>query len=133
MPTKGDPMTGNTRVRSRDTAAHQQAVKLAVADVASFLTENLGTTLTGLIAGVNARSVQRYAKGETQPGAAVEARLRTAFQVFNLVQSVETPHTVRAWFIGMNPQLDDTSPVEALAAGQAREVLTAARAFVSGG
>ncbi|TCW18822.1 hypothetical protein EDD19_1484 [Dietzia cinnamea] len=35
--------------------------------------------------------------------------------------------------MGMNPQLDDVSPAEALADGQHREVMAAARAFVAGG
>lgn len=126
-------MTGSSEVRSRDAVAHQQAVRLSLADVASFLRESLGATLTGFIAGVDKRSIDRYAKGDTTPNSDTEARLRAAVQVFQLVQSVESPHTVRAWFIGMNPQLEDVSPVEALAAGHAREVMAAARAFVSGG
>jgi hypothetical protein len=63
----------------------------------------------------------------------MERRLREAYQVFQLVQSVESPHTVRAWFIGLNPQLDDESPAEALAEDRFREVMAAARAFVTGG
>lgn len=41
--------------------------------------------------------------------------------------------TIRAWFMGMNPQLDDVSPAEALAEDRFREVLAAARAFLAGG
>jgi hypothetical protein len=33
----------------------------------------------------------------------------------------------------MNPQLDDVSPAEAIANGDLREVMAAARAFVAGG
>jgi hypothetical protein len=36
-------------------------------------------------------------------------------------------------FMGMNPQLDDVSPAEALAEGRHRQVMAAARALVSGG
>jgi len=53
--------------------------------------------------------------------------------VFQLLMSVESPHTVRAWFTGMNPQLDDLSPAEAVRGGQDRAALAAARAFVAGG
>jgi hypothetical protein len=35
--------------------------------------------------------------------------------------------------MGMNPQLEDVSPAEALAEDRYREVMAAARAFVSGG
>ena len=54
-------------------------------------------------------------------------------QVFQLLQAEESPHTVRAWFVGLNPQLDDVAPAEAIRAGQLRDVLVAARAYVSGG
>lgn len=62
-----------------------------------------------------------------------EKNLRAAFQVFQLIQTVDAPHTVRAWFMGMNPQLDDVSPAEALADGDHRAVMAAARAFTTGG
>jgi hypothetical protein len=45
----------------------------------------------------------------------------------------ESDHTIRAWFIGMNPQLDDESPIEAVLSGRHKEVLAAARAFLAGG
>lgn len=56
-----------------------------------------------------------------------------AFQVVELLSPVEATPTIRAWFIGMNPQLDDESPTEAIRAGRHREVMAAARAFVAGG
>ncbi|MFT4220189.1 MAG: hypothetical protein QM611_06695 [Microbacterium sp.] len=62
-----------------------------------------------------------------------ERKLRNTFQVYGLLSSVEGDHTVRAWFMGMNPQLDDDSPAEALAAERFREVASAARAFAAGG
>lgn len=74
----------------------------------------------------------RRALGVRIPGAG-EANLRVAFQVFRLIQTVDAPQTVRAWFMGMNPQLDDVSPAEALSEGAHREVMAAARAFVAGG
>jgi hypothetical protein len=46
---------------------------------------------------------------------------------------LESDHTIRAWFMGTNPQLDDESPLEAVREGRNREVLAAARAFVTGG
>ena len=67
------------------------------------------------------------------PWAESEARLRTAFQVFHLLQNEESPHTVRAWMIGMNPQLDDVSPAEAIHEGKLKDVWVAAKAYVSGG
>ena len=40
---------------------------------------------------------------------------------------------IRAWFIGMNPQLDDESPAEVIREGRVKDALTAAKTFVSGG
>ena len=62
-------------------------------------------------------------------------RLRAAFQIAELLIQSESPQTVRAWFMGMNPQLDDRSPALVLAAEgndqvQVRDVLHAARAFL---
>jgi hypothetical protein len=79
------------------------------------------------------RTVQRWASGDLSPSAKDEKVLRDAYQVYALLLTVEGDHTVRAWFMGMNPQLEDESPAEALAAGRNREVMAAARAFVNGG
>ncbi len=115
--------------------AHRKAVSLDIAEVAEFLQENLGQRVTAMLAGVSdPGSVGRWAKRENRPQPAIDRRLREGYGVFQLVQSVESPHTVRAWFIGLNPQLDDNeSPVEAIAADHFRAVLAAARAFVAGG
>jgi hypothetical protein len=47
--------------------------------------------------------------------------------------TVDSPHVARAWFIGMNPQLDDEAPADVIREGRLREALVAAQAFVSGG
>jgi hypothetical protein len=120
-------------VRSTEASAHARSVRVDIAGVATFLGENLGTTLTAFIAGVEKKTVQRCAHGESQPRPQVEQRLRAAFQIFTLVAAADSPHTVRAWFTGMNPQLDDLSPAEALAQGDDRAVMAAARAYLAGG
>jgi hypothetical protein len=45
----------------------------------------------------------------------------------------ESAQTVRAWFLGMDPRLDDTSPAEAIREGRLKEAMAAARAFAAGG
>ncbi len=128
-------MTVNTKARRAHEHAHREAVSLDIAEVAEFLQENLGQRVTAMLAGVSdPGSVGRWAKRENRPQPAIDRRLREGYGIFQLIQSVESPHTVRAWFIGLNPQLDDDeSPVEAIAANHFREVLAAARAFVAGG
>lgn len=53
--------------------------------------------------------------------------------VSKLLTSAESPEAARAWFMGMNPPLDDESPAEVLFTGRARDVMAAARAFISAG
>lgn len=121
-----------TDMGARTSTAHRSAVTQSTQDIARFLLDNLGASLTAHIAGVDRRTISRWAQG-SPARADGEKNLRAAFQVFQLIQTVDAPHTVRAWFMGMNPQLEDISPAEALAEGLHREVMAAARAFVSGG
>jgi hypothetical protein len=44
----------------------------------------------------------------------------------------DSSRVVKAWFIGLNPQLDDESPAEAIREGRLKEAMNAARAFVAG-
>jgi hypothetical protein len=59
--------------------------------------------------------------------------LRVAYQVIQTLERKEADATIRAWFMGMNPQLDDLSPAETIREGINREVSAAARAFLAGG
>lgn len=121
-------------VRSRSTRrAHSDAVQLHIRDVVSELAEVLGRQLVGYLVGKDARTVLRWVNGTNQPPAEDEKRLRDAFQIYKVVAAVDGAHVVRAWFMGMNPQLDDAAPAELLANGQVRPVMAAARAFVQGG
>jgi hypothetical protein len=119
--------------RSKAQAAHAAAVKTDTAEIAQFLTDNLGPTLTAFIADVDKRTIARYIKEGDQPREDAEKRLRAAYQIFNLILEVEANHTIRAWFMGMNPQLDDESPAEAIKEGDFRGTMAAARAFIAGG
>lgn len=102
--------------------------------MAEYLQDNLGRRLTAHLAGIaDTRQVGRWAKGENAPCHESEVAIRAAYQIFRILAEVESPPTVRAGFIGMNPQLNDDSPVEALANGRLREALAAARAYASGG
>lgn len=72
-------------------------------------------------------------RGEREPRSDAEQRLRVAYQVFHLLQSRESQHTVRAWFVGLNPQLDDEAPADAIRAGRLRDVWVAAKSYLAGG
>lgn len=105
-----------------------------VKDVARYLQEALGQRLVAYMADVSdSKRVGRWAQGTQSPRDEAERRLRAAFQIFHLLLAEESPHVIRAWFIGMNPQLDDDSPADAIRSGRLKEALGAARAFVAGG
>lgn len=114
--------------------AHRAAVQMDIAAMTAFLQEVLGAKLVAYIAGRDDhRQVAGWARGQHHPRAEAEERLRFAYQVFHLLQSQESPHTVRAWFIGLNPQLADESPAAIIREGNYKDVLVAARAFLAGG
>lgn len=106
----------------------------AIADVARFLREAFGPKLTAYIASVtDPKAVAKWASGEHAPRPDAQERLRVAFQIFHMLQDRESPHTVRAWFVGLNPQLDDESPATAIQEGRFKDAMVAARAFLAGG
>lgn len=118
---------------ARVSDAHRRAVETTFADIVKALQEAFGTGLVAHLAGgVERKTVVRWAEGG-KPRSEAEARVRLAFHVMQLLLSRDSEHTVRAWFIGLNPQLDDTAPAQALHDGQLREVLVAAKSFTLGG
>jgi hypothetical protein len=122
------------KLRSAPQEAHRKAVESSIADVVVYLQEVLGQKLVAHIAGVaDPRTVARWAAGERSPRTEHEQRLRCAYQTFQLLLAGESPHTVRAWFLGLNPQLDDQSPAQSIREGDFRNVLVAARAFLAEG
>lgn len=114
--------------------AHRQTTETSIEQITTFLEEVLGRKLVAALAGVaDSKAVGRWAAGERSPRAGAEERLRVAYQVFRLLLTEESKHTIRAWFIGLNPQLNDESPIMVIRAGRFQEVMVAAKAYVSGG
>jgi len=115
--------------------AHRQAMTVPLNELAGSLQEILSRRMTTQIAGVkDGKTITRWASGEITEirDLAVEQRLRTAYEIAQLLLITEPPQTVKAWFLGLNPFLTDISPIEALNAGQLRETIGAARAFGEG-
>ena len=115
--------------------AHRQSVHASAAEVSSYLQELLSRRLVAYIAGVkDAKTVTRWASGEVENVREEnEKRLRTAYEIAQLLVRFDSPRVVKAWFIGLNPQLGDVSPAEAIHDGDLKEAMSAARAFVAGG
>ena len=114
---------------------HRQATTALISDIARLLQEVLSRRLTAYIAGVqDGKTVTRWANGEVAEirDIAMEQRLRTSYEIVLLMMLHDSPLTVRAWFIGMNPNLDHVSPADTIRAGNFRDALKAARAFSVG-
>ncbi len=101
--------------------------------MAAFLQDVLGQKLVAHLAKVDPKTVGHWAKAERAPRPENEKRLRVAFQVFQLLQAEDDAHTVRAWFIGLNPQLDDRAPADVIRDGSHQDVWVAAQSYVAGG
>jgi len=119
--------------RPRSDRAHARAVQSDLVDVIKRVSETLGKSLVGVIVGRDAKTVGRWGAGSNVPGEREEALLRNILQIVELLTSVDSPSVARAWFMGMNPLLDDNSPAETIAEGRIRDVMAAARLFVDNG
>ena len=116
-----------------DRAAHRQAVRTDLPTIVRYLQDVLEQRLIAVIAGVSdAKAVGRWARGTQTPHPDTEKRLRLAFQITQMLMTAESSDTVRAWFIGMNPELDDEAPALMLGKEPLR-VLQAARFFLANG
>ena len=114
-------------------AAHGLAARLELPALVRSLQDVLGQRLVALIAGVSdAKAVGKWARGERSPHPDAERRLRHAFQIVQLLLQYESAETVRAWFLGMNPELADRAPALVLAEDPI-SVLQAARVFLAYG
>ena len=114
---------------ARDTRAHQAATRLPPSTVVSELSDVLGQSLVAVIAGVNdVKGVGEWARATRRPAQEALDRLRTAHWVLGILRSREDAETIKAWFRGMNPLLEDKSPARVL--GEDPEaVIAAARLF----
>lgn len=122
-----DRASNNARSSSRN-----RSVQVDVRDVSDTLVRVLGRQLLSSILDQSVHTIQGWAADESVPSAEDARRLCNAYKVYALLSTVEGDATIRAWFMGMNSQLEDASPAEALAADHVRDVMFAARSFVNG-
>jgi hypothetical protein len=114
-------------------AIHRQATRLGMPIIVGSLQDILGQRLVAVIAGVSdSKAVSKWARGGRTPHPDTEQRLRNAYQIVQLLLERESAETVRAWFVGMNPDLEDQAPALVLGEDPVR-VLQAARAFLAHG
>src|SRR4051794_2381530 len=90
--------------------AHRQAIASTVEEIAQCLDRLLSRRLTAYVTNVkDDKTVARWAHGDvTSIRQASEQRLRVTYEIVRLLLDAgDAEQTVRAWFIGLNPQLDD--------------------------
>lgn len=122
-----------SRVEVRAAEAHRKTVTSGIQDIAVFLEEMLGRNLVAYITESDVKTVARWSKGMNKPHPGADKKLRDVYQVVRLLQTGDSAHVVRAWMIGMNPQLEDESPSDAIREGHSRAALVAAKAYIAGG
>ncbi len=116
--------------------AHHEALRVSPAEGAATLRRVLTPRLAAYVTGVEAtRTVARWATGATASLRADHTvRLRAAYEIVRLLDGAhESPETIQAWFLGMNPVLDDCSPARALHDGDYAGARAAAIAFLAEG
>lgn len=112
---------------------YDQSIHTPITEIANELKEVFSQKLTAAIVGIDGhKAVGEWARGERKPHPDTEDRLRLAFRIVKLLERVESPQAIRAWFMGSHPDLNDQSPALTLADDQVR-VLRAARQFLAGG
>ena len=122
------------RARATSDVRPRRPEEWTVPQLTAYLNDTLGPKLVAYMVEKSPQTVARWADGaQAPPQPDAERRLRGAFQIVQLLVETDSRHVVRAWFIGMNPQLEDRSPAEVVATGDLRAVMAAARAFTSGG
>jgi len=104
----------NDITQARSTA--RTTGQISAQDISGVLSRVLGAQLLSLIVGESVEAIQGWSTGSAAPSDKSERRLRNAYGVYDLLRKVE-----------------DTSPAEALADDQVRNVMVSARAFVGAG
>src|SRR2546421_2946416 len=98
-----------------DYAAHVRAVRSSFPEVVATLREILGSKLCAYLGSVKeTRAVNEWAEGTREPSDGIQQRLRVALRVALAIADADSPEVARAWFQGLNPQLDDRSPARLL-------------------
>src|SRR5438067_1679472 len=112
--------------------AHRSATLSPISEMAAELQRVLSRSVAAYVVGVKeGKTIYRWANSETSDiRYDSEQRLRTAYEIVQLLSSSYSPSVARAWLIGCNPRLGDKTPVEAIHEGELREALGAAQAFV---
>jgi hypothetical protein len=110
--------------------AYRESLENTPTDLAAELQNALGQKLAAYMLNVRPQTFSEWATGVRQPRGTNQEALRHLAHIYKLLAPTDDLHTIRAWFVGYNPMLDDAAPAELAAEGRYKDVLIAARAFV---
>jgi hypothetical protein len=121
-----------------DLAAHRRAIQAPFAEIVEELVQILGKKLTAYVGGVkDTRVVERWMQASVEPYRDADRRIRLGYQIAKTLSEHESTRVVQAWFIGLNPELQDRTPIRLLKEEDVEkvgpELLNAMRAFLAGG
>lgn len=119
-----------------ETASFAHATSTPFPAVVSELQQMFGGRLVAYLAGVTeARRLKDWINGSRDPRGDVEDRLRLALHVARMIADREGPAVARAWFVGINPYLNDNSAAWLMREEDlndvGKQIVAAARAFLS--
>lgn len=104
-----------------------------LAEAATALAAHLGRELLAIVTDCRPSTVEAWLAGSAVPTDTEAEHLLGAYAVWRDLVRVDSPTTVRAWFMGAKEQLGDLSPAEAVANGDIAAVRSIARDFIEGG
>lgn len=122
-------------MRSVRRAETEKPAGAEISEIVGYLAEHLSPPVTAYLSGIeDPRLVMQWAAGEACPSDLAGQRLRLAYEAVKYVVDAYGPKAAQAWFVGMNPLLDDDSPARVLRQGRSLEdwrlVFPSAREFV---
>lgn len=120
-----------SRVQDIETAARNLAAAEKICAIVGQLVGLLGKPLTAVVAGAeDSGIVKSWKRGTSLPSAQESARLREAYVAAQILSTSFSADVIHAWFMGVNPYLDNAAPAEMLAVDPG-SVVKAAHSYVA--
>lgn len=118
---------------ARRRTVHRHASTASPSELAADVQRVLGTPLATVTLGMrDPKAIAAWANGTRSPRPAQDAALRSLAQIVSLLQTSDAPDVIRAWFSGMNPELDDQAPALVFRTDPVA-VMRAAETFIAAG
>lgn len=143
MPTKVPPKedytqasTGNYGQRFEQAMkdGQNQSIQLSLDKIVEFLEKILGQRLLATMVNTkNHKLIGQWKKGQNPNSTEVKDNLRQIYHLTYLLKEFENPITVRAWFLSMNPDLDDKTALELVQSADFAKVLKAIKSYIAKG